>query len=82
MHIHCEVRVACPDEAVYRALEVEARSVPTDRGTVSLTLDGGALLLKISTRDAASLRASLNTWLRLIDEAIDVARIASRGEHI
>jgi len=69
--------VACPNEAIYRALEVETRSVPTDRGAVSLTLEGDVLFLEITTKDIASLRASLNTWLRLIDEALEVARVAS-----
>ena len=82
MRIRCVVRVPCPYEQVYRALKVECCSVPTERGTVAVSIEDDVLTLELATTDASSLRASLNTWLRLASEAIEVAHIASVGERI
>jgi len=82
VRIHCVVRIPCPYEQVYQALKVECCSIPTERGTVEVSIEDGVLTLELTSGDASSLRASLNTWLRLAGEAIEVAHITSVGEHI
>ncbi|MHC1571108.1 MAG: KEOPS complex subunit Pcc1 [Methermicoccaceae archaeon] len=82
MHIHCALGIPCPYEQVYHALKVESCSVPTDRGTVAISLEEDVLMVEVETEDVSSLRASLNTWLRLVNEAIEVAHLLSESEHI
>ena len=50
----------------YEALQPELQATPSERSTVELKVDGGLLKLFIEAEDIISLRAALNTWLRLI----------------
>jgi KEOPS complex subunit Pcc1 len=51
---------------VYEALGPELQAAPSERSRIELTSEGGLLKLFIEAEDIISLRAALNTWLRLI----------------
>jgi KEOPS complex subunit Pcc1 len=51
---------------VYEALKPELQASPSERSRIELKEDGGLLTLFIEAEDIISLRAALNTWLRLI----------------
>ena len=51
---------------VYEALEPELQASPSERSRIELSREGGQLKLFIEAEDIISLRAALNTWLRLI----------------
>lgn len=62
-----EVRFSFPGaECVAGALEPE-RAFREDRAKVSLLAERGSLVLKIDARDDTSLRAAVNSYIRLID---------------
>ena len=50
----------------YEALKPELQATPSERSRVELKTEGGLLKLFIEAEDIISLRAALNTWLRLI----------------
>ena len=52
-----------------KALEVlrpELQASPSERSRIELSSEGGLLKLFIEAEDIISLRAAINTWLRLI----------------
>lgn len=51
---------------VYEALKPELQASPPERSKINLMVEGGLLKLFIEAEDIVSLRAALNTWLRLI----------------
>lgn len=51
---------------VYESLRPELQAAPSERSRIKLTTEGGLLKLFIEAEDIISLRAALNTWLRLI----------------
>jgi tRNA threonylcarbamoyladenosine modification (KEOPS) complex Pcc1 subunit len=51
--------------AVFRALEPEARSAPTGRSKIEVSRRGSAVEISILSRDLSSMRAAVNTFLRL-----------------
>lgn len=51
---------------VHEALKPELQAAPSERSRIELRQDGGLLTLFIEAEDIISLRAALNTWLRLI----------------
>jgi KEOPS complex subunit Pcc1 len=53
-------------DKVLEALGPELQATPSERSRVGLTSEGGLLKLFIEAEDIISLRAALNTWLRLI----------------
>ncbi len=53
-------------QKAYEALEPELQASPSERSAVRMSVDGGRLTLFIEAEDIISLRAALNTWLRLI----------------
>jgi KEOPS complex subunit Pcc1 len=61
---------------IYQSLFPETGESISDRSVISLKLEEGSLVLKIVSSDIISLRSALNTWLRLIQTAYDVAAAA------
>ena len=62
-----------PDE-IYRALEPELKD-ELSRSNVEMRLCEGALVLKVRGDDVVSLRAALNTWIRLVKIAFEMVNI-------
>jgi KEOPS complex subunit Pcc1 len=61
----------------YEALKPELRATPSERSRVELKTEGGLLKLFIEAEDIISLRAALNTWLRLIKIAEEMLETKS-----
>ncbi|MEM3440306.1 MAG: KEOPS complex subunit Pcc1 [Candidatus Bathyarchaeia archaeon] len=51
--------------AVFSALEPEAKAAPTGRSGVGISRRGNAVEISILSRDFSSMRAAVNTYLRL-----------------
>lgn len=62
-------------DAVLRSLEPELETPVTERSRMELKADGSSLHLVINADDIISMRSSLNTWLRLIQVACEVASL-------
>ncbi len=60
---------------VYEALKPELQAPPSERSRIELSMEGGLLKLFIEAEDIISLRAALNTWLRLIKVAEEMLSI-------
>ncbi|MDL2260899.1 hypothetical protein LJC08_01435 [Methanimicrococcus sp. OttesenSCG-928-J09] len=58
---------------IYKSLLPETDESISDRSEIFLSLENGGLVLEIKSTDIISLRSALNTWLRLIQTAYDVA---------
>ena len=61
-------------EKIYRALTPELED-ELHRSSAKLTLCDDGIGLKINGSDVASLRAALNTWVRLIKIAFEMVNI-------
>ena len=61
---------------IYQSLLPETHDSISDRSVISLSLDDAGLLLKIKSKDIISLRSAVNTWLRLVQTAYDVASVS------
>ncbi len=59
---------------IFRALSPELED-ELQRSKVDLTLDNGSIRLKIDGDDLVSIRAALNTWIRLVKIAFEMASI-------
>lgn len=57
---------------IYRSLMPEIETTVTERSEISLQVMGDKLTLKVIASDLISLRATMNTWLRLIQVAYEV----------
>lgn len=55
-------------EDVYRCVKPETGDVD-GRGSVDVEFDGDHLVFEVRAPDLVSLRAGVNTWLRLVDLA-------------
>ena len=51
---------------VYESLKPELGAVPSERSKVNMSVQEGRLNLFITADDIISLRAAINTWLRLV----------------
>ena len=51
---------------VYESLKPELEAVPSERSKVNMSVQEGRLNLFITADDIISLRAAINTWLRLV----------------
>jgi KEOPS complex subunit Pcc1 len=51
---------------VYQSLGPELQEIPSERSKVNLELAGESLRLSVAAEDIVSMRAAINTWLRLI----------------
>ena len=61
---------------IYHALLPETME-EFPRSQAALSVDGGVLHLIVDAEDVTALRAALNTWLRLIKVACEMAEIRS-----
>ncbi len=59
----------------YEALRPELQASPSERSRVELTEEGGLLKLFVEAEDIVSLRAAVNTWLRLVRIAEEMLTI-------
>ncbi len=53
-------------DKVYESLKPELQASPSERSRIELKAEGSLLQLFIEAEDIISMRAALNTWLRLI----------------
>ena len=77
--MHTAVFTFATDDAraLYRSVCQEMGDVG-DRSSVRVRLaDDNTLLLEVTAADIPALRAALNTWLRLINIAIEMREIAA-----
>lgn len=56
---------------LFKVLQPEIENQP-DRSEVKVYLDEGVLTVVIHSRDVPSLRAALNTWMRLVKISIEI----------
>jgi len=56
---------------LFKVLQPEIENQP-DRSEVKVYLDEGVLTVVIHSRDVPSLRAALNTWMRLIKISVEI----------
>ncbi len=62
-------------KAVARALKVEAENPPdTERGSVSITVEGATVIVVFAARDPSSARALLNAYLSLAAATVEALR--------
>ncbi|MFC7074153.1 KEOPS complex subunit Pcc1 [Halovenus rubra] len=61
---------------VTRAIEPEIGDIDDDRSSVSFSRHGGRLEIHIVASDSVALRASVNTWLSLVDVAERAGNVA------
>jgi KEOPS complex subunit Pcc1 len=67
------------NKAVLAALRPEAsREIP--RATAKVRLEGGRLLLEISSEDSASLRAAVNSYLRWVKVAAEAPEAGENAQ--
>jgi len=62
-------------QMVLKSIEPELETSPSDRSSVNAFLDGKTLNLVIHAKDAPSLRASVNSYLRWIILSYDVGNL-------
>jgi KEOPS complex subunit Pcc1 len=51
---------------VYESLGPELQEIPSERSKVNFELSGDVLKMFVAAEDIVSMRAAVNTWLRLI----------------
>ena len=66
-----EIRISAKSEkiasSVCSALAPDLKRLPKDEGRATISLSGSSVVFKIETHDLATLRASVNSYLRLAD---------------
>jgi len=70
-----EIELGKYADVVYRSLCPELEDAPSLRSGVTLELTNSAIKLSVEANDIASLRAALNTWLRLVKIAYEMAKM-------
>lgn len=70
-----EIELGKYADTVYRSLRPELEDVPSLRSGVTLELKGSTIKLNVEANDIVSLRAALNTWLRLVKIAYEMAKM-------
>lgn len=79
------VRVLGTEEEVsiiYRSLKPETEEVPRYRSKVSLSVEGGSLTLTIVSSKVSSLRASLNTYSRILLALLEIQGVVGEGARL
>lgn len=59
-------------EVVHTAVMPEVHSSPSNRARATFKREGSKIILEISAKDAASLRASLSSFMRWIKLAVEL----------
>jgi len=62
-------------EVVLKTIEPELKTAPSERSSVTASLDGDTIYLTIDAKDTPSLRASLNSYLRWIILSHEVQKL-------
>lgn len=63
--------------AIADAVGVEAGSIADSRSRATLTHEDATVRITVEARDLATLRAGVNTWLRLVRTAEETASAAA-----
>ena len=63
-------------QIVLQALKPETKSSSSSRSKVEMKSEGKCLVLNFMTKDTSALRASINSYLRLIDIAINLKKFS------
>lgn len=58
---------------VYKSLKPEIENQVTDRSSVEMKAEMDSFFLTVSSDDLVAMRSTLNTWLRLIQVAVETA---------
>jgi len=61
-------------QIVLQALTPETETPSSNRSKVQMKSEGKSLVLNFMTKDTSALRASMNSYLRLIDVAINLKK--------
>ena len=61
-------------QIVLQALKPETETPSSNRSKVEMKSEGKSLVLNFVTKDTSALRASMNSYLRLIDVAINLKK--------
>lgn len=72
--VECEFDLGSTTITAFKSLLPEVEEL-SERITISIALEEGKIKLNISASDLTSLRAALNTWLRLLKVAFDMAKL-------
>ena len=67
-------------KVVMEALRPETETSSTPRSRVEMKAEGHCLILEFMATDTSALRASLNSYLRLIGVAINLQKLAEESE--
>lgn len=62
-------------EVVLKTIEIELKSAPSERSSVTASLEGNVLYLIIDAQDTPSFRASINSYLRWIILSHDIQKL-------
>ena len=62
-------------QVVLQALKPESKTSSTHRSKVHMTTENQSLILNFKATDTSALRASMNSYLRLIGVAMDLQKI-------
>lgn len=62
-------------EVVLKTIAVELKTAPSDRSSVTASLEGNTLHLTINAEDTHIARASLNSYLRWIILSYDIQKL-------
>lgn len=64
-------------QVVLQALKPETEASSTSRSEVHMTVEGQGLVLDFRAKDTSALRASMNSYLRLIGVAMDLQKFTA-----
>ena len=64
-------------QVVLQALKPETETSSTGRSEVHMTVEGLCLVLDFRAKDTSALRASVNSYLRLIGVAMDLQKFTA-----
>lgn len=70
----CEFDLGSAAEIAFKSLLPEIEDALSERTSISIILENSKIKLNISASDLTSLRAALNTWLRLLKVAWDMIK--------
>ena len=65
-------------QVILQALKPEIETSSTHRSKVIMTAKGQGLVLDFMARDTSALRASINSYLRLIGVAMDIQKFTDQ----
>lgn len=63
-------------QIVLHALKPEIETASSSRSKVQMESEGKSLVINFMTKDTSALRASMNSYLRLIDVAINLKKFS------